>query len=147
MFNVAPTDGGSRLDAAVQIDFAPVLGLRLDDSAPLAETAFVRDLDPRFDFFLSGNAEGSITFGPAEASIAGNVSIGDDDLEVGGFTAAVTTHRRRLDDPAVGTGSTAYIDLDLGGNVPVNASLDLHVPTPFSAIKGSMDVSADVPGT
>ena len=27
VFNVAPTDGGSRLDAAVQIDFDPVLGL------------------------------------------------------------------------------------------------------------------------
>lgn len=145
VFNIAPVDGGARLDAAVATDFAPVLGLRLDDSAPLADSVFVRDLDPRFDFFLSGEAEGSITFGPAEASLSGSVSIGDDDLADGGFTATLTTTDG---EPTISLADLLEGDvaLDLGGDVPVDASLDLEVPTPFGAIRGSVGVAGDVPG-
>ena len=75
--HISPIDGGARLDAAVRVDFAPVLGIRFNDGIPFGERIFVRDVSARFDFFLSGDANGGVRFGPLEAEISGAVSIGE----------------------------------------------------------------------
>ena len=151
VFNVAPTDGGARLDAAVQIDFAPVLGLRLDGAVALVDAAVVRDLDPRFEFSLDGDAEGSVTVGPAEASISGTVSIGDDNLSDDGFTAAATYSPPSGSDTstiplsALADGGNAVI-VTTTGNVVVDQALSISVPTANTSIKGTVDIKGDVPG-
>ena len=145
VFNVAPTDGGSRLDAAVQIDFDPVLGLRLG-SGSLAEAAVVRDLAPRFELAVTGEAEGSVTVGPAEAAISGDVAIGDDDLTDGGFTAAAAADGdSTIPLSALVDGGDA-IDVTTTGAMAVEEDLTISVPTEETSIEGTVDIAGAVPG-
>lgn len=145
-YNVAPTDGGSRLDAAVQVDFEPVIGVRLAGALPLADGTVLRSLTPRFDLSLSGDAEGSATVGPAEASLTGEVSIGDDDLDAGGFTVT-STHDGGSSIPLsalVAGGADVTVATD--GEIDVDEELTLTVPTPTSSINSTIDIAGEVPG-
>ena len=146
IFNISPLDGGARLDAAVAVDFTPVLGLRFNSGIDFDDALFVRSLDARFDFHLSGSIEGGVALGPVEASIGGSVSIGDSDLTSGGFTAALTTGSGDSTIPLSAL-TAGDISVSVTGNVPVNASLDLEVPTFAGSIEGSVGITGAVPGT
>ncbi|MCH8899198.1 MAG: hypothetical protein IH942_01750 [Acidobacteria bacterium] len=141
---IAPVDGGARLDAAVAVDFQPTLGIRFNSSIPFGERIFVRDVSARFDFFLSGSAEGGVRFGPLEATVSGNVSIGDTDLTSGGFIAEL----RRTSNGSLTIPLSAFpsdVSVGISGSVPVDATLGLDVP--LLGVSGSVGVTGSVPGT
>ncbi len=140
--SIAPIDGGARLDAAIQIDFAPVLGISLTDAIPFKQRIFVRDVSARFDVLLSGAVDGGVSLGPLEANLTGTAAIGDSDLSADGITAAVTT-----------IGGNAMITLadfpsnvavGVSGSLPVTAALTLEVP--LVSAQGGVTVSGSVPG-
>jgi Ca2+-binding RTX toxin-like protein len=142
-FSIAPVEGGARLDAAVAVDFSPVLGIRFNGGIPLGDRIFVRDVTATLDFWLSGSAEGGVALGPLEASLSGDVSIGDSDLTNGVVTAELT----RASDSATTVPFSAFpsdIDVAISGSVPVNASIDLEVP--LAGVEGSVSVTGSVPG-
>lgn len=145
LFQVAPTDGGAQIETAVAVGFQPVLGLRFPTAdEPLADRLFVRDVEATFDFFVGGTLDGSVTFGPAEASVGGAVSIGNENLD-GGFSASLTT----AGDPTIPLSAIldGAVDLTVGSSIPVDASFELEVPTPLGAVNGTVEVAGTVPGT
>lgn len=143
--HISPIDGGARLDAVVRVDFVPVLGIRLNDGIPFGDRIFVRDINARFDFLLNGAADGGVRFGPLEATLSGDVLIGDADLSTGGFTAELTRTSN-----GSGTIPLSAIPSDIGppsisGSVPVAATINVEVP--LLGVEGSVGVAGAVPGS
>ncbi len=143
-FSLAPIDAGARLDAAVSIDFTPVLGIRFDDTDPFADRVFVRDVSARFDVEIDGVTEGGIAFGPVEASIDGSVTVGDGDLAAGGITVALSRTSNSSGTVPLSAFAANDVGVAVTGSLPVAGSLELAVP--LLGASGTVTVAGDIPG-
>jgi Ca2+-binding RTX toxin-like protein len=142
--SLAPVDAGARLDAAVAVRFEPVLGIRFSDADPFTDRVFVRDVAATFDVSVDGTVDGGIAFGPLEASIDGAVTIGDADLDTGGFTATLQRTSDGSGTVPLSAFTSGDVEVAVAGSLPVSGSLNLSVP--LIDASGTVTVTGTVPG-